>query len=104
MTEAEGKVNKMLEKYASIQGVLRTIREGVKLYSRFEKERVESSGDGSVLHNAIVEIKVEYCKLRIEGFHLRKVLLGVMSAAEIHEACLEYKARSLEWQKRRKSR
>ena len=96
----EGEITAMLNKYAENQAVRRAILDGVRLFRREIQKRTEKGLSSEGLPGAILSVKNEYRRLRLEGFQLRRKLLRVICAEEISQACAKYVARCREIKRR----
>ena len=83
----------MLNKYAEINGTVRAIHDGIKIFRKGIKIREKQGLPTDAFEKAIKEVREKYRGWRIEGFKLRLKLLRVMSAEEIRRACEMYIAR-----------
>lgn len=90
----------MLNKYAEINGTVRAIHDGIKIFRKGIKIREKQGLPTDTFEEAIKEVWEKYRKWRIEGFKLRLKLLRVMSVEEIRRACEAYMARCEEEKRR----
>ena len=100
ISKNEGEITAMLNKYAENRATRRAILDGVRFFRREIKKRTEKRLSSEKLPDAILSVKGEYRRLRLEGFQLRRKLLRVICAEEISQACAKYIARCREIQRR----
>ncbi len=100
ISKNEGEIIAMLNKYAENRATRRAILDGVRFFRREIQKRTEKGLSSEKLPDAILSVKEEYRRLRLEGFQLRRKLLRVICAEEISQACAKYVARCCEIQRR----
>ncbi|MBQ6115253.1 MAG: hypothetical protein IJL11_07745 [Synergistaceae bacterium] len=101
ISKNEGEITAMLNKYAENRATRRAILDGMRFFWREIQKRTEKGLSSEKLPEAILSVKKEYRRLRLEGFQLRRKLLRVICAEEISQACAKYVARCREIQRRR---
>ena len=100
ISKNEVEITAMLNKYAENRATRRAILDGVRFFRREIQKRTEKGLSSEKLPDAILSVKEEYRRLRLEGFQLRRKLLRVICAEEISQACAKYVARCREIQRR----
>ena len=100
ISKNEVEITAMLNKYAENRATRRAILDGVRFFRREIQKRTEKGLSSEKLPEAILSVKEEYRRLRLEGFQLRRKLLRVICAEEISQACEKYVARCREIQRR----
>lgn len=86
-------ITAMLNRYVEINGTVRVIHDGIKIFRKGIKIREKQGLPTDAFEKAIKEVREKYREWRIEGFKLRQKLLRVISTEEIRRACEMYIAR-----------